>query len=376
MPPFLQKRYDHSKKNCLAIYDTYEKADPDHIPYRLKELITPVTDMLHKLGHDKFPSNLLNKVKSAKQYHEQFDDDMFGGHDYESEEDFLLKLHRKQLVKKIINEYGSNKEQPIWNVNIPPEPYKKSWYNVLDLIFEEGKKVYGDNFPKDFVSRLSSNITKDENYETDRLLAFNFVHYTFKKIYDQPELASLTENLVVAIEANKDKFTEKIDLYKIKEKSKFALLQAAWNDLTNKEWDLAERKADAILHIDPEFGQVYFLKARLVWLKNGIEAYLERKDEFIDKASHDPAALGRLYNLTGCALDVQKKYAESLPYFKNAAQTATNEPMYIANIAEIYYKLKDPKQALNFAKKAKQKGASSEMMDEIQKNNGIIPEDA
>ena len=372
LPPEVFQEFE---QELLAIYNAYDTADPDDIPYRLKELITPVTDMLHKLGHTNFPDKLLGKLKSAKQYHEQFDDNMFGDDDYENEESFLLRLHRAQLIKTILKKFAPGNESPIWETDTPPEPYKKSWYNVLDLVFEQGKELYGVDFPKDFVTRLSSNIAKDEAYDTDRILAFNFVHYTFKKIQDHPELASLTEDLVIAIEANKDKFTEEIDLYQIKEKSKFALLQAAWNDLTNKDWDLAERKGDAILQIDPEFGQVYFLKARLLWLKSGISAYLERKDEFIEKASHDAAALARLYNLTGCALDVQKKYEESLPYFKNAALTGTNEPMYIANIAEVYYKLKDPKQALNYAEKAKQKGYSSKMMDVIRKNKGIIPEE-
>lgn len=360
------------EKELLEIFEQFESDTDEEQNHRIKNMIIPVCDMLIRLGHEKFPEELISKANSAKRYNEEYDDDLFGDDDYENEETFLLQLYRKQQVKHILQSFESEEEKPIWNNTIEPEPYKKSWYTTIDVLFEQGEHIYGEDFKKIFIQKLSNNIAKDENYDHDRLLAFNFIHYTYKHIQKRPELASIAEIIVEAITQNKDKFSEEIDLYKIKEKSKFALLQAAWNDLKNKDLELAEQKGDAILKIDPEFGQAYFLKARLLWLKKGIPAYLEKQEEYIKKASHDIATLARLYNLTGCALDVEKRYEEALPYFKNAALTATNEPMYLANIAEIYYKLKNPKEALNYVQKAKQSGHSSEMMDEISTNKGII----
>lgn len=360
------------EKDLLEIFEQFESDTDIKQNHRIKNMIVPVCDMLIKLGHEKFPEELISRANSVKQYNEKYDDDLFGDDDYESEETFLLQLYRKQQVKRILQSFESEEEKPIWDNTIEPEPYKKSWYATIDVLFEQGEHIYGEDFKNMFIQKLSRNIAKDENYDHDRLLAFNFIHYTYKHIQKRPELASMAEIIVEAIAGNKDKFSEEIDLYNIKEKSKFALLQAAWNDLKNKDLELAEKKGDAILKIDPEFGQVYFLKARLLWLKEGIPTYLEKQEEYINKASHDAATLARLYNLTGCALDVEKRYEEALPYFKNAALTATNEPMYLANIAEIYYKLKNPKEALNYVQKAKQNGHSSEMLDEISTNKGII----
>ncbi|MDY8138530.1 hypothetical protein [Aquimarina sp. 2201CG5-10] len=362
------------EEQLLQLHQQYKTEIDEDQKYRINNMITPICGMLNKLGHEVFPEKLMSKVESERRYLEEYEDNMFGEDldDYESENAFLLKLYRSQKVNQILKSFETDKENPVWNNNISPEPYKKSWYKTIDQLIDKGTEIYGDDFKNIFISRLSTNIPKDDNYENDRLIAYNFINYTYKRIQKKPELASLAEILVTTINQNKDKFSQDIDLYKIKEKSKYALLQAAWNDLKNKEWDLAEQKGDAIIQMDSQFGQVYFLKARLLWLKEGIPAYLDREQEFIDKASHDAAALARLYNLTGCALDIQKKYKEALPYFKNAALTATNEPMYLANIAEIYYKLKNPKEALNYVKKAKQNGQASEMIDEIIKNKGII----
>lgn len=119
-------------------------------------------------------------------------------------------------------------------------------------------------------------------------------------------------------------------------------------------------------------GQVYFLKARLLWLREGIPAYLAQQETFVEKASHDAVALARLYNLTGCALDVEKRYEEALPYFKKAALTHPQEPMYVANVAEIYYKLQMPKEALKHAKAAQASGNKGGIVEEIIKNSGVF----
>lgn len=193
-----------------------------------------------------------------------------------------------------------------------------------------------------------------------------------KPLQKQSELASMVEPLILAIHLHQDKFPKNLNIVKLKEKSNYALLQAAWNDLKNKDWDLAEQKADAILVMDATIGQVYFLKARLLWLREGIPAYLAQQDSFIEKCSHDIAAVARLYNLSGCALDAEKRYEEALPYFKKAALQMPEETMFVANVAEIYYKLGKPKEALKHAKAAQANGNLGEILAEIIKNKGIL----
>jgi len=370
------KLIQNFKEQLFEIYAFYEE-DTDNLNWKIKNAIIPVCDMLIRLGYEEFPKNLVSQIDSIKKNFEEYDDDlfddMFDG-DRDTDETFLLQLYRKQQVKQMLKNFEESDTSPIWNMDLAPEPYKKSWYNFIDILIDQGEEVFGENFKDIFIKKLCINISKDETYNNDRLLAFNFIHYTYNYIHNNPKLASYAEDLVKVMNQHKEKFTEQIDLSKIKEKSKFALLQAAWNDLKDKKYDLAAQKSDGLLALDSEFGQVFFLKARLLWLEKGIPAYLEKQEEFIEKASHDAAALARLYNLTGCALDIEKRYEESIPYFKKAALTVPSDLMYTANIAEMYYKLKQPIEAVKYAKRVTQQGYSSDMMSEILANNGVINE--
>ncbi len=365
---------ENLKEQLLQIYTSYEE-DADNLNWQIKNAIIPVCDMLIRLGYEEFPKKLVSQIDSIKKNSEEYDDDLFDDMlDNDTAETFLLQLYRKQQVKQMLKNFEEGETSPIWNMDLAPEPYKKSWYSFIDILIDQGEEVFGENFKAMFIKKLCANISKDETYNNDRLLAFNFIHYTYNYIHNYPKLASYAEDLVKVMHQHKEKFTEQIDLYKIKEKSKFALLQAAWNDLKDKKYDLAAQKSEAILALDSEFGQVFFLKARLLWLEKGIPAYLEKQEEFIEKASHDATALARLYNLTGCALDIEKRYEEAIPYFKKAALTVPSDLMYTANIAEIHYKLKQPIEAVKYAERITQQGYSSDMMSEILANNGVINE--
>src|SRR5690606_20169937 len=91
-----------------------------------------------------------------------------------------------------------------------------------------------------------------------------------------------------------------------------------------------------------------------------------------EKTAHDAYALSRIYNHYGCLLDAEQRYKEALPYFEKAAQTYPEEIIYTANVAEIYYKLKEASKALQYANKCSDKGYTSDMMSEILKNKGIM----
>lgn len=326
--------------------------------------------LLYQLGHQHMPDlvskKLLQAVKKQEQYGTIFSDD----EEYEEESAFFTKLYRKIKVKRLLEYYNEN-NGALWPLQESLELYQESWDKTIEAVFTEGKAIFGPAFKTDYIQRLVAHIPLDESFASDRIWAVEIIKYTYKHIVKKPEMASLAEPLVLAILVNKEVF-ETIDVSALKDKNKYTLLQAAWNDLKNQDWDLAEQKADAVLIMDPAMAQVYFLKARLLWLREGISAYLAKQDYFIDKSAHDITALARLYNLTGCALDVEKRYEEALCYFKKAALSTPTDPIYIANVAEIYYKLGKPDEAVKHAKIARENGNEGEILNEIIENKGVL----
>ncbi|PWB26435.1 hypothetical protein DCO46_06150 [Flavobacterium sp. HTF] len=151
------------------------------------------------------------------------------------------------------------------------------------------------------------------------------------------------------------------------------LLQEGWDFVFAKDYDSAQKKCDALLEIDPRFGFAYFLEARLVWYTKGFDACYAKKDYFITKTQHEPAALAHIYNSFGCILDLELRYEEALGYFEKAVEINPKEPIYVCNLGEIFYKLHHPKKALEQARKAKIMGYASAMLNEIIENKGKIP---
>jgi hypothetical protein len=82
--------------------------------------------------------------------------------------------------------------------------------------------------------------------------------------------------------------------------------------------------------------------------------------------------LAQIYNHYGCLYDEEKRYGEALERFKKAYASYPQQLFYLANIAEIHYKLKDAKQALHFAQECIAKEFTSDMVAEIIKNEGVI----
>jgi hypothetical protein len=334
-----------------------------------------IYDMLCKLGHENIPVLLQKKFDKAVKEYEEYGrcDDVFDEYYDESEDEtaFIISIYRRQKVKRILQYFAEN-TGAIWPIEEAPELYDDSWRNTIDKLLEMGEQKFGSDFESQLIARLSATIAGDASFENDRMLAIEIVQFTFYNIQKRPQLASVTEPLILAIFHHREKFSRIPDIATLKDKSKFALLQAAWNDLKEQRLDLAEQKADAILIMDPNMGQVYFLKARLLWLREGIPAYLTQQETFIEKAAHDVTALSRLYNLTGCALDLEKRYEEALPYFKKAALSSPNDFMYVANVAEIYYKLGKSKEAVQYAKSAQVNGSTASILKEIIENKGVL----
>ncbi|RAW02222.1 tetratricopeptide repeat protein [Pseudochryseolinea flava] len=347
--------------HLLELLDEYQYNDEAH--QSVESSAVAVVDMLSKAGHLSIPPKIYARVKKLKGLYEKYDVAALDI-DSDDEEHYLLRMVRGYHVRKVISNVHIPGRTPLYETAFDVEPYPASWFNFFTTLWHEGL-AYAPSFPKTFIARLCENVSGNEKYNHDRNMAFHFVQYGYKQIIEKPHLAEHIVKVAVAISQHQNLFDAAIDFSKLQEKAKFALLQSAWNDVKEKNLNDAEEKCDALLDLDSNFGQAYFLKARLLWLQHGVEAYLKQHDTFIDKAHHDKAAVARLYNLSGCALDDQKRYNEALPYFEKAALTSPQEAMYLANIAEIHHKMGQAKEAKSYARKAKLLQYDSDMIRKI-----------
>ncbi len=153
---------------------------------------------------------------------------------------------------------------------------------------------------------------------------------------------------------------------KAKEKNtKNELLKRVYELIQQKAFDKAQELCRTALEQYPEFELMYFYEARLLWYTQGYDASYAREEYFVEKTKGEPYALARIYNHYGCLLDEEKRYQEALTCFEKAFATYPDEMIYTANIAEIYYKLNNPGQALRYAEECVSKGYTSDMISEI-----------
>lgn len=334
--------------------------------------IVYVYTLLNKLGHKRMPAMVSKILEQAVKTHEQYGPMREDDEEYDEETAFLVNLYREAKVSRLL-EYYKNNHGALWPLEEPLESFDESWNQTIQALLDQGTADFGESFKTNYVNRLLAHVEREELYVNDRVLAYELIQCTFRRIQEKPAMASLVEPLILAVNKNKEVFPKNLDVTALKNNSKYTLLQAAWNDLKNQDYDLAEQKADAVLVMDPAMGQVWVVKARLLWLKEGISAYLDQRHSFIEKASHDPIAVAALNNLSGCALDVEKRYEEALSCFQKAALAVPNNWTYIANVAEIFYKLRKASEALTHAKTAFANGNKGEILTEIIRNNGILP---
>jgi tetratricopeptide (TPR) repeat protein len=110
---------------------------------------------------------------------------------------------------------------------------------------------------------------------------------------------------------------------------------------------------------------------RLLWYKEGFGACDAKKEYFIAKTQHEPAALAHMYNNYGCLYDQKLHYDESLSYFEKAILANPKDGMYVCNLAEVYCKLNNPKKAMEAAEKAKKLGHESSTLNAILESKGL-----
>ncbi|VAW97579.1 hypothetical protein MNBD_GAMMA21-977 [hydrothermal vent metagenome] len=156
------------------------------------------------------------------------------------------------------------------------------------------------------------------------------------------------------------------------EESALKVLAEAWKDVKSKDFKAAAGKCDTLLAMTPVNPQVYFLQGSILRYTEGPSAFMDKLDYLLEKADEDVFTTSRLNNYAGCMLDDQRQYSAALTYFVKASSIDPDDGMYLANIAEIYYKLKKPKKALQFVQKALAKNHQNDMINEIIKNDGVI----
>lgn len=174
------------------------------------------------------------------------------------------------------------------------------------------------------------------------------------------------------IQVKKDRKQDMVDhlLDSDEDQQKRSLYKEAWDLVFDKQYDQAQEKCDMIKAIDPRYGFAYFLEVRLLWYKEGSKACYAKKDYFIAKTQHEPAALAHMHNNYGCLYDQESRYEESLTEFEKAIANNPKEGIYTCNLAEIYCKLNNPKKALEAAEKSKKAGHQSTILNALLESKG------
>ncbi|OMI18148.1 hypothetical protein BUQ74_06405 [Leptospira weilii serovar Heyan] len=157
------------------------------------------------------------------------------------------------------------------------------------------------------------------------------------------------------------------EIHTIRHKKVFDRLAKGWNHLKKKEYTKTEELLRSIFSDYAEDAEALFLDARLHWLKTeSPEEGIKRAEKnLLAAAKGDLPGRGRLHNLIGCALDEIGKLEEAIPAFRKAEELCPEDCIYPANLAEIFWKLGDARQAARYAKKAKSMGDRSEIVEEI-----------
>ncbi|WP_343697813.1 tetratricopeptide repeat protein [Flavobacterium sp.] len=176
----------------------------------------------------------------------------------------------------------------------------------------------------------------------------------------------------IEIDEYRKKEINEEDLEKKEDETKRALLKEGWDFMFAKNYEAAQKNCDAILAIDSQYASAYFLESRILWYTKGYEASFSKRHYYFTKTEHEPPVNALIYNNYGCILDIELRYEESLSYFEKAIEINPKEPIFVCNLGEMYYKLKQPEKALKEARRAKMMGYESAMLNEILANKGKI----
>jgi hypothetical protein len=171
-----------------------------------------------------------------------------------------------------------------------------------------------------------------------------------------------------------DRENLKLALGKLKERNEREVKNAVWNEIYTlmaaKQYMAAQERCRRAFKEDPEDMMLYFYEARLLYYTKGREACYKKEAYFLDKTVHDKHAWARAINSFGCMLEEDSKYEAALGYFQKSSAAMPEVADYIANQAEIYYKMGKAKQAVDCALQSQQKGGDFKILNEILQNKG------
>lgn len=265
---------------------------------------------------------------------------------YKIEKEAAAKFDLKPLPKKITFVYRGSYLFPWLKLHIDT-------LKLNQLI----EKVLLD----DFENRISFSLDFKDNDASD--LVFTVIANGKKTLFTDWE---------IEIDQYRKKDMNDQQREKNEDSTKRALLKEGWDFVFAKNYEVAQQKCDVLKAIDPEYASAYFLEVRILWYTKGFETCYSKRDYYFAKTEHEPPVQALIYNSYGCILDLELRYEESLPYFEKAIEINPKEPIFVCNLGEMYYKLKDPAKALKEARKAKLMGYESSMLSEILANKGVI----
>lgn len=333
-----------------------------------------------------------DRIKKHRRSHKYYDD----------EERFSVLIEKLKKSDSIRERFELQNKKLVWNLNFSGLD-ERNYIEFYDTSFNNYKKIEKEVIAEPELRFLPTKIVFV--YRGSSLFSWLKLHIDVQKLHQIiKENKSDTENdsvlfsldfhneeeieLVFTIVVNGKKIffgdweieiderwkkeIEEEQADKKEDDLKRKILKEGWDFVFAKDYDSAQKKCDELLEIDPGFGFAYFLEARLVWYIKGFDTCYAKRDYFIAKTQHEPAALAHIYNSFGCILDLEMRYEEALEYFEKAVEINPKEPIYVCNLGEIFYKLHDPKKALQQARKAKIMGYDSEMLNEIIQNKGKI----
>ncbi|SHG29226.1 tetratricopeptide repeat protein [Flavobacterium defluvii] len=320
---------------------------------------------------------------------------------YNNETHFYQLIERIKNSNNIQERFELKDKLVVWNLQFSGLD-KRNYLEITDNYFKY-YKIEKEDIAEPALRHLPRKITFV--YRGSCLLTWMRLHINIQKLNQKIEevLSAGLENQVLfsldfkdaaakdltfTISGNDKKliFTDweiEIDEYRKKEideeqleenadEKKRALLREGWDLVFAKKYNEAQKKCNAILAIDPEFASAYFLETRILWYTQGFEACYSKREYYFSKTEHEPTVNSLIYNNYGCILDRELRYQESIVYFEKAIEINPKEPIFVCNLGEMYYKLKEPAKALKEARRAKMMGYDSDILNEILANKGKI----
>ncbi|EQA71332.1 tetratricopeptide repeat protein [Leptospira noguchii] len=184
------------------------------------------------------------------------------------------------------------------------------------------------------------------------------------------ELISQIDEIVLSVASGE--FSDQ-DVHISRHKKVADRIAQGWEYLRKKKYSKVEELLGSIFADYEHDAEALFLEARFFWLRSDSpeEGMKRAEKNLLLAAKGDLVGRSRLHNLIGCALDEMGKLKEAIEPFKKAEELSPKDSIYSANLAEIHWKLENKTLAVRYAKKAKNMGDKSPIVETILKDTAI-----